>query len=62
MKLGDAAFNHWKDHFCERIRELSVAIAENEPVLFVSRIGWSRAAFVARSVPRAAVASQSCLP
>jgi methanogenic corrinoid protein MtbC1 len=47
---GAVAFAHWKDHFAQRIRELSVAIAENEPALFLSRVRWSLAAFLARNV------------
>lgn len=50
IQFGETAFNHWKEHFAGRIRELSVAIAETEPALFVSRIRWSRAAFQARKV------------
>ena len=50
MNLGQSAFGHWKDHFAQRIKELSVALAENEPALFLSRIDWSRAAFQAREV------------
>ncbi len=50
IQFGESAFSHWKDHFSERIKELSVAIAEQEPALFVSRVRWSRAAFQAREV------------
>jgi methanogenic corrinoid protein MtbC1 len=52
LQLGEAAFEHWKAHFAERIRELSVAVAESQPILFTSRINWSRSAFDARQVPR----------
>ncbi len=53
LKLGDQAFGHWKDHFSERIRELSAALAENQPVLFVARVRWSQVAFASRKVPEA---------
>lgn len=50
-QFGDSAFAHWKDHYCQRINELSVAMAEKEPALFLSRVRWARAAFHARDVP-----------
>jgi methanogenic corrinoid protein MtbC1 len=50
-QFGDSAFANWKDHFCQRINELSVAMAEKEPSLFLSRVRWSRAAFHAREAP-----------
>ena len=50
-QFGGSAFGHWKDHFSQRISELSVAMAEKEPALFLSRVRWSRAAFQAREVP-----------
>jgi methanogenic corrinoid protein MtbC1 len=50
VQFGESAFSHWKAHFSERIKELSAAIAEQEPALFVSRVRWSRAAFQAREV------------
>jgi len=50
-KFGEYAFGDWKDHFCQRVNELSVAMAENEPALFLSRVRWARAAFRAREVP-----------
>lgn len=49
-QVGDSAFEQWKDHFCQRIRELSVAMIEKEPELFLSRVRWSRNAFHAREV------------
>ena len=52
IQFGETAFSQWKDHFSERIKELSVAIAEREPALFLSRVRWSRAAFEAREVSR----------
>ena len=50
-QFGETAFSHWKDHFSQRIYELSVAMAETEPALFLSRVRWSRAAFKARELP-----------
>lgn len=50
QQFGGTAFEHWKDHFRQRINELSIALAENEPALFLSRVQWSRAAFHAREV------------
>lgn len=50
LKLGDDAFRHWKEHYSERIRELSAALAEGQSVLFSSRVTWSREAFVARGI------------
>ena len=49
-QFGESAAVDWKDHFSERIRELSAAILVKEPALFVSRIRWSREAFRAREV------------
>ncbi|MGI9519155.1 MAG: cobalamin B12-binding domain-containing protein [Pirellulaceae bacterium] len=51
LQLGDAAFNHWKDHLGQRLEELSAAISEESIELFVSQVRWSRAAFAARQVP-----------
>ncbi len=51
LQLGDAAFAHWKEHFGNRIQELSAAIAEGSIELFESQIRWSRTAFRARQVP-----------
>ena len=51
IQFGETAFGHWKDHFRQRIQELSAAMAEKEPSLFLSRVQWSRAAFQAREVP-----------
>ena len=50
-QFGSTAFAHWTDHFSQRIQELSAAMAESEPALFLSRVRWSRAAFKAREVP-----------
>lgn len=50
-EFGEASFQHWKNHFVERIKELSVAIAEQQPALFLSRVRWTRGAFQAREVP-----------
>lgn len=40
--VGRAAFTFWKDELTQRVRELSAAVAENEPKLFVSQIDWIR--------------------
>ncbi len=62
LKLGDNAFRHWKEHFTERIRELSAALSENQPVLFTSRVIWSREAFAARALPETLLSdSLQCL-
>ena len=50
LKLGDDAFRHWKEHYSERIRELSAALSEGQSVLFSSRVTWSREAFLARGI------------
>ena len=50
-QFGEAAFSDWRDHFTQRINQLSVAMAEREPALFLSRVRWSRAAFKARGLP-----------
>lgn len=49
-QYGASAFEHWKSYFSQRIKELSVAMEEHEPSLFVSQIRWDRAAFKAREV------------
>ena len=49
-QFGNPAFDYWRDHFGQRIRELSAALAEHEPALFLSRVRWSRTAFRAREV------------
>ena len=51
QQFGPSAFDYWKDHFGQRIRELSAALAEQQPALFLSRVRWSRTAFHARNVP-----------
>jgi methanogenic corrinoid protein MtbC1 len=51
QQFGASAFDYWKDHFGQRIRELSAALAEQQPALFLSRVRWSRTAFLAREVP-----------
>lgn len=50
-QFGNSAFEYWKDYFGQRIRELSAALAEQEPALFLSRVQWSRTAFHARKMP-----------
>jgi len=55
-------FHSWKAHLTQRVLELAAAVAEGEPALFVSRIGWSRKAFLARDVPEEDLrASLECL-
>lgn len=51
QQFGTSAFDYWKDHFGQRIRELSAALAEQQPAMFLSRVRWSRTAFLAREVP-----------
>ena len=51
QQFGQTAFWDWKDHFQQRVVELSAALAENEPRLFVSRVDWAKSAFKARDVP-----------
>lgn len=48
--FGATAFQYWKSHFVQRLDELSAALAENVPKLFVSHIRWASAAFQARNV------------
>ncbi len=50
-QFGESTFRNWKDHLRQRVMELSIAIAENEPRLFSSRVNWSKVAFQAREVP-----------
>ncbi len=49
-QFGDTAFRDWKDHFQQRVLELSAALAEDEPRLFSSRVCWAKNAFRAREV------------
>jgi len=51
QQFGETAFRDWKDHFQQRVMELSAALAENEPRLFASRVKWAKSAFRAREVP-----------
>ncbi len=51
IQFGKSSFQDWKAHFSQRINELSVAIAENEPALFESQVRCARESFVAREVP-----------
>jgi methanogenic corrinoid protein MtbC1 len=50
QQFGETAFRDWKDHFQQRVLELSAALAENEPRLFASRVDWAKSAFKAREV------------
>lgn len=47
-RYAPEAFPTWKAHLTQRIIELAAALAVGEPRLFVSRVAWSRKAFVAR--------------
>jgi len=38
----------WKRHLVQRVLELSAAVANGEPALFIARVRWSRKAFRAR--------------
>lgn len=38
----------WKRHLVQRVLELSAAVANDEPALFIARVRWSRKAFSAR--------------
>lgn len=49
-RFGDTAFTYWKDHFGQRIKELSAAVAVGEVGLFTSHVNWSKAAFDARDI------------
>ena len=49
-QFGESAFSYWQDHFSHRIKELSAALAEAEPALFLSRVRWSQGAFNARNL------------
>jgi methanogenic corrinoid protein MtbC1 len=43
------AFATWKTYMTQRILELAAAVGTGEPLLFSSRVMWSRKAFVARN-------------
>lgn len=47
-RYAPGAFPTWKAHLTQRIIELAAALAVGEQKLFVSRVTWSRKAFVAR--------------
>ncbi len=62
QQFGDKAFRHWKEHFQQRLLELSAAIAEKEPRLFSSQVSWSLTAFQAREIsPDVLRESLNCL-
>ncbi len=42
------AFANWKGHITQRILELAAALNTGEPLVFSSRVLWSRKAFLAR--------------
>lgn len=50
QQFGETAFRDWKDHFHQRVLELSAALSENEPRLFSSRVKWAKSAFQARDI------------
>lgn len=43
------AFATWKTYMTQRLLELSAAVGTGEPLLFSSRVMWSRKAFLARN-------------
>jgi len=47
-RYGADAVNIWSDHFHERIMELSTAISVGRPLLFSTRVVWSKTAMLAR--------------
>lgn len=47
-RYGDEAQSIWCDHFHERILELSTAISLGRPLLFSTRVVWSKTAMLAR--------------
>jgi len=47
-RYGVDAVNIWRDHFFERIMELSIAISLGRPLLFSTRVVWSKTAMLAR--------------
>ena len=42
-------FGNWKSHLTQRILELAAAVSTGEPLMFSSRVLWSRKAFLARN-------------
>jgi len=49
-RFGEMAFTYWKDHFGQRIKELSAAVLVGEVGLFNSHVSWAKAAFEAREI------------
>ena len=43
------AFQNWKSHITQRILELAAAVSTGEPLMFSSRVMWTRKAFLARN-------------
>lgn len=56
-KFGGDVNKVWKQHFDQRVLELSTAVAAGEPRLFVSRVNWSREAMTARGQDYAFISS-----
>ncbi|MGI9309052.1 MAG: hypothetical protein ACR2P6_07310, partial [Gammaproteobacteria bacterium] len=46
-------FTRWKTHLNQRILELSAALEAGQEKLFISRVIWSRKAFLARDMEEA---------
>ena len=46
--FGEQAFDYWKDFIGKLVGELSVALSESQPELFLAKIRWEKAAFQAR--------------
>lgn len=50
QRFGEDAIDHWRDHFMDRIAELSEAIAADEPQIFKSHVSWAQRAITSRSI------------
>lgn len=50
QRFGDDARQHWRDHFSDRVAELSEAIAADEPQIFKSHVAWAQRAITSRSI------------
>jgi len=51
QRYAPDAFATWKSHLTQRILELAAALSTGEPLVFSSRVMWSRKAFIARNQP-----------
>lgn len=49
-RFGEDAIEHWREHFIDRIAELSEAIAADEPQIFKSHVSWAQRAVASRSI------------